>query len=247
MPIFERDSIHLYYTDSAPAGAAEARYPVLLFAPGGMRSQVALWERSPWNPIAELGPRYRVIALDQRNAGRSRAPIRADDGWAVYTEDHLALLDHLHIERAHLIGGCIGGSYCLSLMRRAPERVSAAVLQQPIGFDGQNRAAFYEMFDSWAQEIAPQHPEAGPEDWASFRSNLYGADFVFSVDRDFVRRCALPMLVLLGSDLYHPEVTSREIARLAPSAELVEQWKTPECVGDAVKRVRSFLDQHTPL
>jgi hypothetical protein len=54
------------------------------------------------------------------------------------------------------------------------------------------------------------------------------------------------MLVRLGNDLYHPSETSREIARLAPNTELVEEWKEPEVVADAVQRVREFLLRHTP-
>jgi hypothetical protein len=70
---------------------------------------------------------------------------------------------------------------------------------------------------------------------------------VFNVSRDFVRRCQTPMLVLMGSDLYHPSVTSREIAELAPNAELVEEWKAPEdTVTRTVARVRAFLQRHTP-
>ena len=75
MPIFKRDDVELYYEEHG------AGFPILLVAPGGMRSAVAFWERTPWNPITQLAPRYRVIAMDQRNAGQSVAPIRATDSW----------------------------------------------------------------------------------------------------------------------------------------------------------------------
>ena len=48
--------------------------------PGGMRSANELWENMPWNPRAALSGDYRVIGMDQRNAGRSTAPVTADDG-----------------------------------------------------------------------------------------------------------------------------------------------------------------------
>jgi pimeloyl-ACP methyl ester carboxylesterase len=240
MPSFARDDVSIHYEEYGEG------FPLLLFAPGGMRSSIAHWEQTPWNPIAELAGDFRVIAMDQRNAGRSRAPVRASDGWHVYTADHLALLDHLGIERCHLLGGCIGGPYCLGLMREAPARVAAAVLQQPIGSSGENRQAFYQMFDGWAEELGKSHPDVTEEGWRSFRSHMYDGDFVFNVSRGFVRGCQIPMLVLLGNDLYHPSETSREIARLAPNAELVERWKEPEVVADAVRRVREFLLRHTP-
>lgn len=239
MPSCERDDVSIHYLERGSG------FPVLLFAPGGMRSSAGHWKNAPWNPVSELSDRFRVIAMDQRNAGRSRAPVRDGDGWHSYTADHVALLDHLEIDRCHLIGGCIGGPYCLGVMQAAPERVACAVLQQPIGAND-NRQAFYAMFDSWAEEIAPQHPEASEATWRAFRSRMYDGDFVFNVDRDFVEACRIPMLVLMGDDLYHPQRTSREIAELAPNAELVERWKDEEVVPQTVARVRAFLDAHTP-
>ena len=238
MATFERDGISLYYEDHG------AGFPVLLFAPGGMRSAATFWESAPFNPIVELSTPFRVIAMDQRNAGRSRAPVSAEDGWHTYTGDHIALLDHLGIERTHLLGGCIGGPYCLGLIQAAPERVASAVLQQSIGFED-NRELFYDMFQGWADAIAPDHPEADEAAWRSFRSNMYDGDFDFNVGRDFVASCTTPMLVLMGSDPYHPESTSREIAALAPNATLVERWKSPAEDG-TVARVLAFLEAHTP-
>ena len=74
MPTFERDGVALHYIERGDG------FPVLLFAPGGMRSAAGFWKNSPWNPVEELPDRYRVIAMDQRNAGRSRAPVRDGDG-----------------------------------------------------------------------------------------------------------------------------------------------------------------------
>jgi len=240
MPTFERDRTVIHYEERGDG------FPILLFAPGGMRSASAIWKNSPWNPLTELSDRYRVIGMDQRNAGLSTAPISASDGWHTYTADHLALLDHLAIERCHLIGGCIGGSYSLGLIKAAPDRVAAAVLQQPIGSTGENRQAFYEMFDGWASELAHRHPEMDRDGWREFRSRMYDGDFVFNVDRAFVRSCATPMLVLMGNDLYHPEKTSREIVDLAPNADLVESWKEPAIAGYTVRSVRAFLEANTP-
>ena len=240
MPTFERDGAVLHYEERGNG------FPILLFAPGGMRSASAIWKNAPWSPLDELSDRYRVIGMDQRNAGQSTAPIAADHGWQTYTADHRALLDHLGIDRCHVIGGCIGGSYALGLMQAAPERVAAAVLQQPIGSTGDNRQAFYQMFDGWAGELSREHPGLSDDSWRAFRSRMYDGDFVFNVDRAFVRSCTTPMLVLMGNDLYHPEKTSREIVDLAPNAELVERWNEPEIVGYTVRCVRAFLEANTP-
>ena len=196
---------------------------------------------------ALAGAGFRAIAPDLRGRGRSDRP----EGVEAYAlpklvADAAGLLDALGVERAHVLGGCIGGPYCLGVVQAAPGRITAAVLQQPIGYDGTNRKAFYDMFDSWANELKTQRNDVDPDAWNAFRERMYGGDFLFNVDRDFVRRCTVPMLVLLGNDQYHPSVTSREIVELAPHAELVERWKEPEVVEATVARVRSFLEQHTP-
>lgn len=238
MPTFEHDGVALYYQEFG------AGYPLLLFAPGGMRSAVDFWHRSPFDPTREFAADFRVIAMDQRNAARSRGPVTAADGWHTYTADHLALLDHLGIDRVHIMGGCIGSSYCFSLIKAAPARISAAVLQNPIGLSGENRGAFREMFDGWAMELKAQRPELTDSAFATFREAMYGGDFVFSVSRDFVRLCTTPMILLCGDDLYHPAPISEEIARLNPAITAVKNWKTPEAAPEAVNTVRAFLKRH---
>ena len=89
-------------------------FPVFTIAPGGLRSAHALWKTVPWNPRSALADDYRVIGMDQRNAGASRAPITADDGWHTYLADQLAVLDDLGIERCHVLGMCIGGPFAMS-------------------------------------------------------------------------------------------------------------------------------------
>lgn len=220
-------------------------FPLLLIAPGGVRSSIEWWDNAPWNPIDHLGEHYRVIAMDQRNAGASTGPVTADSGWSTYTDDQLALLDHLGVDRFLVEGMCIGGSYILGLIQAAPERVVAAVLKQPIGLDD-NRDAFHEMFDTWADEQRAAHPEAGPTDWAGFREAMFGGDFVFSATPEFVSSCPTPMLVLMGNDRYHPESVSRRVADLAPNATLIENWKDPADQPAARLVIEEFLAAHTP-
>lgn len=239
MPAFTQGNVTIYYEEYGEG------FPVLLFAPGGMRSAIGFWSGGQWNPIEALSPHFRVIAMDQRNAGKSVAPVTAEDGWHSYTEDHLALLDHLQIEKCHVLGGCIGGPYCLGMMEKAPSRVAAAVLQQTIGLDD-NRQAFYDMFNGWADKLKAERNDISETDLAAFRSNMYDGDFALSVGRDFVAQCNTPMLVLMGNDLYHPQSTSREIAKLAPDATLVESWKEPEVIDQTVATVIEFLKRHTP-
>lgn len=239
MPTFVRGDATIYYEEQG------AGYPLLLFAPGGMRSRIEFWRRSPFDPLVALSDQFRVIALDQRNAGQSHAPIR-DDDWGTYTVDHLALLDHLGIDRCHLLGGCIGSSYCLGLIQAAPARVSASVLQNPIGLSNGNREEFRKMYAEWAAEIAPAHPEADAATLQAFGERLFGGEFVFSASREMVRNCPVPLLVLAGNDNFHPTATAQEIAALAPQAELMLTWRTPDVIEETVRRVRAFLTANTP-
>lgn len=220
-------------------------FPVLLIAPGGMRSANALWEGMPWNPRAALSGDYRVIGMDQRNAGRSTGPVSAADGWATYTGDQLALLDHLGVERCHVIGMCIGGPYIMGLLAAAPERFASAVVLQPVGIDD-NRQAMNEMFDLWVEMVGDSHPDMSRDDWDSFRSNMWDGEFVLTVSPEQAATCTTPMLVAMGNDLYHPQSISRLLADVVPNATLVEQWKEGQPLAAIDATIKSFLAEHTP-
>jgi pimeloyl-ACP methyl ester carboxylesterase len=239
MPTFERDDVSIYYEEHGSG------FPILLIAPGGMRSTIPAWTNSPWDPVEQLRDSYRVITMDQRNAGRSTAPVRASDSWHVYTQDQLALMDHLGVEQFHVAGMCIGGPYCMGLIEAAPQRVTSAVLFQTIGLSD-NRQAFFDMFDSWAADLRSTRDDVDPDAWEAFRQSMYGGDFLLNVSRDFVAECQTPLLVLCGKDLYHPEATSREVAELAPNAQFIEHWKEPEHQSKAKREVADFLAVNTP-
>lgn len=241
MPSFEHAGARIHHDDE---GAPDA-FPVLLIAPGGMRSSNDRWSSMPWDPRTALVGSYRVIGMDQRNAGRSSAPVSGDDGWHTYRADQLALLDHLGVDRCHVIGMCIGGPYVLGLLTAAPDRFASAVLLQPVGIDG-NRPVFDDVFDGWRDEIADAHPEATPADWTSFRSNMWDGEFVLTATRGQVAAITTPMLVAMGDDQYHPSSTSREIAALAPDVTFLERWKDDESLPATHAAILGFLAAHTP-
>jgi pimeloyl-ACP methyl ester carboxylesterase len=201
----------------------------------------------PWiDPRAELADRFKVISMDQRNAGGSSGPVGPEDGWHTYTDDQLALLDHLGAGRAHAMGGCIGSSYALALCERAPERITAAVLQNPIGLTADNRRLFMAMVDDWLEGLIKKGVDVSDATPNGIKENMFGGDFVFSVGSEFVRRCPVPLLVLAGNDEFHPTAVAEEIADLAPDAELVYDWAGPERHDETADRIRSFLTAHTP-
>src|SRR3954469_17150857 len=102
MPVFTRGEVRIHYEESGSG------YPVVLFAPGLMRSSVSRWTNTDLKPLEVLNEGYRVIAMDQRNAGESTAPITATDSWVDYAQDAIGLIDHLALERFAVWGRCIG-------------------------------------------------------------------------------------------------------------------------------------------
>ena len=210
-----------------------------------MRSSIQAWSAVPWNPIDELKGSFRVIAMDQRNAGRSEGTIDAKDGWHTYLQDQIGLMDHLEIDRFIVAGMCIGGPYIFKLLEKAEARVKACVVFQTIGRD-RNREEFYNMFDSWATGFKTGQESVSDEAIRGFRENMFGGDRVlFSVDDDFLQSIRVPMCVLMGNDVYHPESASRFVADRVGEAVFIEDWKEGNEKEKAKIKVIDFLVDHS--
>jgi pimeloyl-ACP methyl ester carboxylesterase len=243
MPTIEHHGATIYYEEYGKG------FPILTFAPAGVKSTIAVWSQpsAPINPITEFASSYRVIAMDQRNAGgKSRAPITAKDGWHSYTADHIAVLDHLKIDRCHLYGQCIGGSFIMSMLKMQPQRIASAVLAQPIGRVGPMKPGRAARFDEWAKGLT-DHPEATDQVMDAVYQNMYAPGFLYAVDREFVKNCKTPCLVLAGNDEAHPYPISEETAKLLPNSEFIPEWKEGASLASARVRVKAFLAKHTPV
>src|SRR5262249_59941474 len=127
----------------------------------------------------------------------------------------------------------------------APERIGAAVLQNPIGFH-ENRDTWDDIVSGFAKTMLERDPSLTRETIQKFGHNMFGGDFVFSVSRDFVRRCSTPLLLQPGTDTPHPAKTSEEIASLAPNLEVQKNWRAPDHLAESIRRVGEFLTKHTP-
>ena len=237
MPTYQNEEAEIFYEIEGSG------YPILLIAPGGMRSENALWNNMPWNPRKELAREYQLIGMDQRNAGSSYASISATDGWENYTRDQLGLLDELGVNQCHVIGMCIGGPFIAALLKADPERFTSAVILQPVGIDN-NRPAFYDMFDSWAADLIAERKELQKETMDEFRSNMWDGNFMLTASESEVSELTNPILLCMGDDLYHPQSTSRKVASLAPNVTFIEQWKTLETLEKTNSVIHSFLAQH---
>lgn len=244
MPYVDRAGAKIWYTEQG------AGFPMLTLAPGGMRSSISLWEKAAINPLTAYAGAFRMIAMDQRNAGQSTGPLEMDDPWGGYAADQLAVMDHLGIDRFLVFGCCIGGPFIMKLLELAPERVVAAVLEQPVGIiasgqENSNRALFNELWKEWGRQLQAKRDDLGSGEIEAFATRMWAADFVVSVTRDQVRSFRTPMLVLPGVDEPHPTETGREIASLAPGAELLEPWKDAGHLPAATEAVGRFLREHS--
>jgi pimeloyl-ACP methyl ester carboxylesterase len=246
MSFYEKGSVRIRYEETGSG------FPLLLIAGGGLNSTIAALA-NPFNPIDEFKGEYRCIASDLRNAnaGQSSGPLEIDRPWDAFTDDHLGLMDHLRIDKFMVMGFCIGGPFIWNLLKRAPDRVVAAVLAQPSGSRPEMRdLPFDTNMKGWGPDFVKRRPEITMEMVDKFLTRMYrtNPDFVFTVTRDFVRQCQTPVLILPDDIPAHPYVVAMEAAMLAPNAEVsMYPWKEPkERIPLAVRQIRSFLRAHRP-
>ena len=110
--------------------------PLLMFSPGGFNARLENWTSlgiySRLRLLDHLTPSYTCISFDRRESGESGGRVERVS-WADYVAQARGLLNHLDIEKTHLIGGCAGCSVVAAFAVTHPERVSSMVLFSPAG------------------------------------------------------------------------------------------------------------------
>jgi pimeloyl-ACP methyl ester carboxylesterase len=246
---YEKGPVRIHYEDTGGSG-----FPLLLIAGGGLNSVIAGLKRGdPFNPIEEFKGEYRCIAADLRNAnaGQSSGPLDIDRPWDSHTDDQLGVMDHLGIDKFMVMGFCIGGPLIWNLLKRAPDRVVAAVLAQPSGFRPEMPTLTYDgNMAGWGPDLVKRRPDITMDTVQKFLTKMYrnDPDFVITVTRDFVKNCQTPVLILPDDIPAHPYAVAMEAAMLAPKAEVsMYPWKQPkERIPLAVRQIRSFMKAHRP-
>jgi pimeloyl-ACP methyl ester carboxylesterase len=243
---YEKGPVRIHYEETGSG------FPLLLIAGGGLNSTMA-GLINPFDAIGEFKGEYRCVASDLRtaNAGQSYGPLEIDRPWDSFTDDHLAVMDHLRIDKFMVMGFCIGGPLIWNLLKRAPNRVVAAVLAQPSGWRPEMPTLSYDTnMQGWGPDFVKRHPEVTMATVEKFLTKMYRSnpDFVITVTRDFVRSCQTPVLILPDDIPAHPYKVAMEAAMLAPKAEVsMFPWKEPkERIPQAVRQIRSFLRAHRP-
>jgi pimeloyl-ACP methyl ester carboxylesterase len=248
VPFYEHDEVRIHYEETGSG------FPLLVLPGGGLNSVISFFEKgAPINVLEEFKDQYRCITLDMRNAlgGASFGPLEVDRPWDSHTDDQLGLMDHLGIDKFMVMGFCIGGPLIWNLLRRAADRVVAAVLAQPSGFRPELPDLFYDNnATNWGPQLCAERPEITPAMVDAFLTKMYRSnpDFVFTVSRDFVRSCNTPILVLPDDVSAHPFAVAMESALLAPNSQVsLYPWKEPvDRIPLAVRHIRTFLSTHRP-
>jgi pimeloyl-ACP methyl ester carboxylesterase len=130
MPTAICDGIETYYEVSGQGP------PLLLLSPGGFNATIENWRAfgiyARLHLLDRLAEHYTCIAFDKRESGRSGGRVERI-AWRDYALQAVGLLDELGIERARLMGGCIGCSIALAFADAWPDRVERMVLYSPAG------------------------------------------------------------------------------------------------------------------
>lgn len=130
MAVATIDGIDTYY-ETHGSGS-----PILMCAPGGFDATIEKWrEASAWkgtDAIGALAAEHTVILYDRRECGRSGGRVERL-GWETFARHGKALLDHLNISSAWIMGGCMGCSVALAFGVRYPEATRGLLLHWPVG------------------------------------------------------------------------------------------------------------------
>ena len=102
-----------------------------------------------------------------------------------------------------------------------------------------------EEFDAWAAQVA-QWPGIDAGLLPAIGQRMFGGEFLFSVTRDYVAACHVPMLLMPGNDRMHPAAIS-DTSPASAAREVIDPWKGPQHRDAAIDRALQFLLQHTKV
>jgi pimeloyl-ACP methyl ester carboxylesterase len=128
---------------SAIIGGIATRYevlgsgpPLLMYAPGGFNATIETWRTQgvyvKLKLLDHLPKKYTCIVFDRRECGQSGGRIERVT-WAHYVAQGKGLLDHLNIERAHIMGGCMGCCPVAAFGVAYPQATRSMILFWPVG------------------------------------------------------------------------------------------------------------------
>jgi pimeloyl-ACP methyl ester carboxylesterase len=110
--------------------------PILMCAPGGFNAVVESWSTlgiyAKTKMIDHLPKKFTCIVFDRRECGQSGGRVERVT-WQHHVAQGKALLDHLGVKRAHIMGGCMGCPPVAAFAVAHPEMVASMILYWPVG------------------------------------------------------------------------------------------------------------------
>ena len=123
-------------------------------------------EHHGWDLVRkDLARRHRLVLVDNRDAGASDEA-RGPYGTGDMAADALGVMDHLGIDRFHLVGASMGGAIAQHVALQAPTRVASMTL---VSSWGRTDAFLRAVFTSWrrmAERLQPDELLAALAPWA---------------------------------------------------------------------------------
>lgn len=224
----------------------DAGVPILMIHGGLAHADV--WAAE----VADLMRDHRVIVADTRGHGRS-----TNDGSAysydLLGQDYLALLDHLGVDKVHLVGWSDGANIGYGLSTTAPDRLASHFAHAGnVTLDGidpevENNALFGEYVGMMAQDYASMSPT--PDGFDAFLGGvveMWGTEKPDGVEA--LKSITVPTLVVQSA---HDEAIlmqhSQMIADTIPGAEMliledVSHFANFQAPDDYVAAIRGFID-----
>ena len=186
MPVANVDGIDTYY-ETHGSGT-----PILMCAPGGFDATIEKWRvASAWtgiDAIQALAAAHTVILYDRRECGQSGGRVERLS-WVSYTKHGKALLDHLRIDAAWIMGGCMGCSVALAFGVHYPQATRGLLLHWPVGgyrWKVNSQARFMRHY-----EFAKQHGLKGVVERARGRQKFLDGPGGWTLGRYDRPRCRL--------------------------------------------------------
>jgi pimeloyl-ACP methyl ester carboxylesterase len=212
---------------------------------------------------------YRALAMDCRGHGQSGKPQDASQYGLEMVADVVRFLDHLKIDRAHIVGYSMGGAIVTQMLVKHPGRVLSATLLGA-GWEGEDLQAFRSQMQALADGFAKgdatpliravaSGQDPSPEQVAALNASLFarndpqalsaaarGMAVLFEVPKEALRGVTLPVLAVVGEHDAHNVESVKRLAAVMPKTEIVVIPAVDHAtsVRPSAPHITAFLAKH---
>ncbi len=230
---FDSDGVQIHYRIE---GEGE---PVLLIHGFGLNGMMQ------WTKLRQaIKDDYQLIAIDNRGHGKSEKLYDPDQYGVEMARDQVRLLDHLGIDKVHVVGYSMGGGITLQLVVENPERVQTAViggmgwsepsedevkLRQPLIDDLENERGFGKLFERLASTESSDEERSGMRQIGALLTAMNDQKALAAllkgrwndpVSEEDVRAIRTPMVAIIGElDPIRP--AAEKLTALNPATKLI--------------------------